>query len=55
MNARYANIRARYGKFLDAINGIVALKLPEEDLETVPASEDPGCERSKANEASPLT
>jgi hypothetical protein len=46
MNARFANTRAQCGAFLDTINEIIPLELPEDKSETTPASEDPGRELS---------
>ena len=55
MNARFANTRAECGAFVDAINEVIPLELPEDKSETTPASEDPGGEPSSASEASPST
>jgi hypothetical protein len=43
------------GTFLDAINKIIPLELPEDKSETIPASEGLGCEHSSASEALPST
>jgi hypothetical protein len=53
MNARFANARAQCGAFLNVINEVIPLELPEYKSETTPGSEDPGCEPSSTNEASP--
>ena len=46
MNARFANTRAQCGAFLDVINEMVPLELPEDKSGITPASEEPGRELS---------
>ena len=46
MNARFANARAQCGAFLDVINEMIPLELPEDKSGITPASEEPGRELS---------
>ena len=55
MNAHFANTRAQCGVFLDAINEMIPLELPEVKSEITPASRDPDREPSSPSEASPST
>jgi len=52
MNARFANTRAQCGAFLDIVNEITPLELPEDKAVTTPASEDPGQELSSEGSSS---
>jgi len=46
MNARFANPRAQCGAFLDVINEMIPLGLPEDKPGITPAPEEPGRELS---------